>query len=399
MKPVDHVSESTILHVDMDAFFASVEERDNPALKGKAVVVGTGIRGVVSAANYEARKFGIHAAMPVGRAKRLAPHAIFVPPNMSRYSEVSSHIMEIFRSVTPLVEPLSLDEAFLDVTGAKRLLGDGREIAKQIRAKVEASEGITCSVGIATTKFIAKLASGRCKPNGMLEIASDRVLEFLHPLPVNAIWGVGPKTNEELLKLGLQTVADIANTPRSTLIKILGQASGASLYELAWGRDYRDVITEHIEKSISASETFSFDLDKQEEILKEYLRLSEKVSERMREKGLAANTITIKVRFADFKTISRSKTLDLPTTGTQEIFEVVKALYLALDLDKALIRLVGVGLDSLVENEDLQQMVLGQRESGWMQVDRAVDLVKEKFGRASLRPARLVSEDDEDNSG
>jgi DNA polymerase-4 len=194
------MSESTILHVDMDAFFASVEERDNPALKGKAVVVGTGVRGVVSAANYEARKFGIHAAMPVGRAKRLAPHAIFVPPNMSRYSEVSSHIMEIFRSVTPLVEPLSLDEAFLDVTGAKRLLGDGREIAKQIRAKVEASEGITCSVGIATTKFIAKLASGRCKPNGMLEIAEDRVLEFLHPLPVNAIWGVGPKTNEELQK-------------------------------------------------------------------------------------------------------------------------------------------------------------------------------------------------------
>jgi len=225
------------------------------------------------------------------------------------------------------------------------------------------------------------------------------VLDFLHPLAASQIWGVGAKTNEQLAKMGLFTVGDIANTPRSTLIKILGQASGASLYELAWGRDYRDVITEHIEKSISASETFSFDIDKQEEILKEYLRLSEKVSERMREKGLAANTITIKVRFADFKTISRSKTLDLPTTGTQEIFEVVKALYLALDLDKALIRLVGVGLDSLVENEDLQQMVLGQRESGWMQVDRAVDLVKEKFGRASLRPARLVSEDDEDNSG
>jgi len=211
------------------------------------------------------------------------------------------------------------------------------------------------------------------------------MLDFLHPLAASQIWGVGAKTNEQLAKMGLFTVADIANTPRNTLIKILGQASGASLYELAWGRDYRDVITEHIEKSISASETFSFDIDKQEEILKEYLRLTEKVAERMREKGLAANT--------------RSKTLDLPTTGTQEIFEVVKALYLALNLDRALIRLVGVGLDSLVENEDLQQMVLGQRDSGWRQVDRAVDLVKEKFGRSSLRPARLVSEDDEDNSG
>jgi DNA polymerase-4 len=307
--------------------------------------------------------------------------------------------MQIFNDVTPYVEPISLDEAFLDVTGAKRLLGSGMDIADLIRKRVEKEQGITCSVGIAHNKFIAKIASAACKPNGVLEIQPDKVLDFLHPLPVSQIWGVGAKTNEQLAKMGLFTVGDIANTPRGTLIKILGQASGASLYELAWGRDYRDVVTEHIEKSISASETFSFDIDEQEEILKEYLRLSEKVSERMREKGLAASTITIKVRFADFKTISRSKTLDLPTTGTQEIFEVVKALYLALDLDKALIRLVGVGLDSLVENEDLQQMVLGQRDSGWMQVDRAVDLVKEKFGRASLRPARLVSEDDEDNSG
>jgi DNA polymerase-4 len=337
--------------------------------------------------------------MPIFRAKALAPHAVFIPPDIEKYSEVSKHVMQIFNDVTPYVEPISLDEAFLDVTGARRLLGSGMDIADLIRKRVEKEQGITCSVGIAHNKFIAKIASASCKPNGVLEIQPDKVLDFLHPLAASQIWGVGAKTNEQLAKMGLFTVGDIANTPRSTLIKILGQASGASLYELAWGRDYRDVITEHIEKSISASETFSFDIDKQEEILKEYLRLSEKVSERMREKGLAANTITIKVRFADFKTISRSKTLDLPTTGTQEIFEVVKALYLALDLDKALIRLVGVGLDSLVENEDLQQMVLGQRESGWMQVDRAVDLVKEKFGRASLRPARLVSEDDEDNSG
>ncbi len=391
------MSESTILHVDMDAFFASVEERDNPALKGKAVVVGTGIRGVVSAANYEARKFGIHSAMAVGRAKRLAPHAIFVPPNMSRYSEVSSHIMEIFRSVTPLVEPLSLDEAFLDVTGAKRLLGDGREIAKQIRAKVEASEGITCSVGIATTKFIAKLASGRCKPNGMLEIASDRVLEFLHPLPVNAIWGVGPKTNEELLKLGLQTVADIANTPRQTLIRALGEAAGASLYELSWGRDYRDVEPEEVDKSISAAETFDTDTEDQEIVLRELLRLTEKATYRMREKDFSARTISIKVRFADFKTITRSKTVPLAISATHEVFEVVKTLFLALKLDRARIRLVGVSLDGLEDGIDAtEQLVLGERENGWRQATAAIDKASARFGQGSVRPARLFEESDDD---
>jgi DNA polymerase-4 len=392
------MSESTILHVDMDAFFASVEERDNPALKGKAVVVGTGVRGVVSAANYEARKFGIHSAMPVGRAKRLAPHAIFVPPNMSRYSEVSSHIMEIFRSVTPLVEPLSLDEAFLDVTGAKRLLGDGREIAKQIRAKVEASEGITCSVGIATTKFIAKLASGRCKPNGMLEIASDRVLEFLHPLPVNAIWGVGPKTNEELQKLGLRTVADIANTPRQTLIRALGEVAGASLYELAWGRDYRDVEPEEVDKSISAAETFDTDTEDQEIVLRELLRLTEKATYRMREKDFSARTISIKVRFADFKTISRSKTVPLAISATHEVYEVVKALFLGLKLDRARIRLVGVSLDGLEDGIDAsEQLVLGERETGWRQATAAIDKASARFGQGSVRPARLFDESEEDS--
>jgi DNA polymerase-4 len=387
---------ATILHVDMDAFYASVAEKDNPKLKGKAVVVGAGRRGVVSAANYEARKFGIRAAMPVYKAKALAPHAIFISPDMARYEEVSRSVMSIFHDITPLVEPISLDEAFLDVTGARRLLGDGQTIAKLIRARVEQKEGITCSVGIAHNKFIAKIASNQCKPNGLLEIDPERVLEFLHPLAAKEIWGVGPKTNEQLAKMGLQTVGDIANTPRSTLIRVLGQASGSSLYELAWGRDYRDVEIEHIEKSISSSETFDQDLDSQEEILKEFLRLTERSVERMREKGFAAGTISIKVRFTDFKTISRSKTVDLPITGTQEIFEVVKNLYLALNLENVLIRLVGVSLDSLVEDEEINQMVLGQRSSGWQQADKAVDRIKNKFGSASLRPARLV-EDHEEN--
>ena len=383
---------ATILHVDMDAFYASVAEKDNPKLKGKAVVVGAGRRGVVSSANYEARKFGIRAAMPVYKAKALAPHAIFISPDMARYEEVSSQVMKIFEEVTPLVEPISLDEAFLDVTGSKRLLGSGRQIADLIRRRVEEQEGITCSVGIAHNKFIAKIASNHCKPNGVLEIDPEKVLDFLHPLAAKEIWGVGPKTNEQLMKMGLLTVGDIANTPRSTLIRVLGQASGSSLYELAWGRDYRDVETEQVEKSISASETFDLDLDSQEEILKEFLRLTERGVERMREKGFATNTISIKVRFADFKTISRSKTVDLPITGTQEIFEVVKNLYLSLNLDRVLIRLVGISLDSLVEDEDVKQLTLGERATGWRQADKAIDRIKGRFGAGSLRPARLVED-------
>ncbi len=390
----EQMSESTILHVDMDAFFASVEERDNPSLKGKPVVVGMGIRGVVSAANYEARKFGVHSAMPIAQARRLAPHAVFLPVNHTRYTEVSGHIMQIFRDISPLVEPLSVDEAFIDVTGAKRLLGTGREIGALIRKRVEESQGITCSVGIATTKFVAKLASSRCKPNGMLEIASDRVLEFLHPLPVSAIWGVGPKTNEELQKLGLRTVADIANTPLTTLVRALGESAGSHLYELSWGRDYRDVTPDEVDKSISAAETFPFDIDDREEILREFLRLTERASGRVRERGLAARTISIKVRFADFKTITRSKTLPLPINGVQESFEIVRALYDALNLDRARLRLVGVAFDGLVDGADLpEQLILGEREKGWREATVAIDRASARFGQGSVRPARLIEPD------
>lgn len=385
-------SVASILHVDMDAFYASVTERDNPELKGKTVVIGAGIRGVVLSANYEARKFGIKAAMPVFKAKALAPHAIFVPPDMARYQEVSENIMKIFNDVTPIVEPISLDEAFLDVTGAKRLLGEAIVIAQLIRKKVENQEGITCSVGIAHNKFIAKIASNFCKPNGVLEISPDKVLDFLHPLQAKQIWGVGPKTNEQLEKMGLLTIGDIANTPRGTLIRVLGQASGSSLYELAWGRDYRDVEIEQIEKSISASATFDADLDLSEEILTEFLRLTERSVERMRSNGFAASTVSIKVRFSDFKTITRSKTSDLPVSGTQEIFEIVKKLYLALKIEGSLIRLVGVSLESLTPDTELQQLTLGARKKSWPDLDKAVDRVKQRFGGGSVRPARLVED-------
>ncbi|CAB4536295.1 unannotated protein [freshwater metagenome] len=381
--------QSTILHVDMDAFFASVAERDNPELKGKPVVIGMGARGVVSAANYEARKFGIHSAMPVGRARRLAPHAIFLPVDMARYQEVSGHVMEIFHSFTPWVEPISLDEAFLDVTGSQKLLGTVREIAVAIRKKVEEQEGITCSVGIAPSKFIAKLASAHCKPNGMLEITADRILTFLHPLPIQAMWGVGPKTAEILERLGLRTIEDIAKLPRATLIRALGEANGASLYELAWGRDYRDVTPEEPDRSISAAETFAQDLDNPEEILTEFLRLTERATARLRDRELFSKTVGIKVRFADFSTINRTKTLPLPIDSTHDVYEVVKGLYQGLRIDRARLRLVGVSLENLSQGAP-EQLMLGQRDVGWRQAEGAMDKARARFGKGSVRPARLI---------
>jgi len=381
--------ESVILHVDMDAFYASVAELDNPQYKGKALVVGAGARGVVLSANYEARKFGIRAAMPVGRAKRMAPHAIFIAPEHHRYAEISERVMQIFHSYTPLVEPISLDEAFLDVTGSQKLFGDGREIAQKIRAQVEKDEGITCSVGIAQSKFIAKLASQHCKPNGMLEIKSDRILEFLHPLPVRAIWGVGPKTAESLDRLGLHTVEDIAKTPRATLIRALGDATGESLHELAWGRDYRDVVPDEPEKSIGNEETFARDIDSPEEILREFLRMTEKSTARLRERNLFAKTVSIKIKFADFTSITRSKTLPLGIDGTHEVYEIVKKLYLALRNDGARIRLVGVSLGNLQDDSPVQ-LEFGAREKGWRDADTAIDKAKARFGRESVRPGRLI---------
>ena len=380
---------TVILHVDMDAFYASVAELDHPEYKGKALVVGAGTRGVVLSANYEARKFGIRAAMPVGRAKRMAPHAIFIAPEHHRYSEISERVMAIFHSYTPLVEPISLDEAFLDVTGSQKLFGTGREIAAKIREQVEKEEGITCSVGLAQSKFIAKLASQHCKPNGMLEIKPDRILEFLHPLPVRAIWGVGPKTAESLERLGLHTVSDIAHTPRATLIRALGDATGASLYELAWGRDYRDVIPDEPEKSIGNEETFSEDLDNPEEILREFLRMTEKATARLRERSLFAKTISIKIKFADFSSLTRSKTVPIAIDNTHDTYEVVKALYLALRNEGARIRLVGVSLSHLQEGAPVQ-LELGARERGWREADSAIDRAQARFGRGSVRPGRLI---------
>ena len=374
--------DSTILHVDMDAFFASVSELDYPEHIGKPLVVGAGARGVVLSANYAARKFGIRAAMPVVQAQRMAPSAIFIPPNHDRYSEVSRRVMEIFFQFTPFVEPLSLDEAFLDASGSLRIFGSGREIAVAIRETIKRQEKITCSVGIASSKFIAKLASGRCKPDGMLEIVNERVLTFLHPLPVTELWGVGPKTGEELKRLGLRTVGDIANTPVETLKRALGDASGEALYELAWGRDFREVIVDAPEKSISAAGTFQYDLEDVGDIERELLRLAERVTHRLRSRLLRARTISLKVRFSDFTNLTKARTLNLPINGMHEVFEIARELYNSLRLSGSRIRLLGIGLEQLIdESGSVEQLELGARERGWREAQDAID---REIGRAHV---------------
>jgi len=381
-----------ILHVDMDAFFASVEVARRPELRGLPMIVGgTGSRGVVVAATYEARRYGIHSAMPMSRALRLAPDIVVVPPDHRHYSEVSEAVMELFTAITPLVEPLSLDEAFLDVSGARLTHGSPRRIAELIRAQVFDEQAITCSVGVAPTKFVAKLASTQCKPDGLLVVPADRVISFLHPMPVGALWGVGERTEEQLHRLGLRTVADIAHTPRETLVRALGRAAGAHLHALAWGRDERVVSTRERERSVGAEETFARDVDDPDVILAELLRLSEKVGARMRRAGFSGSTVSIKVRFADFSTITRSHTRKVPTDTSREIFHEARALYLALRLDRARIRLVGVRVEGIVESDEVEaQLLLGAPERGWREAEEAVDRLADRFGRGSVRPARLL---------
>jgi DNA polymerase-4 len=385
-----------ILHVDMDAFYASVELRTRPDLQGQPVIVGgAGTRGVVLSATYEAREFGVRSAMPMMRARRLCPQAVVLSPTFRRYTEASAGIMEIFRSVTPLVEPLSLDEAFLDVCGAFRRLGRPREIAEWIRARVWDEQQLTCTVGVATTKFVAKLASARGKPDGLLVVPAAEVVAFLHPLPVEALWGVGERTAQALHQLGLPTVGDLAQVPLETLQRALGVSSGAHLAALAWGRDDRRVIPSEPDKSVGAEETFSRDIDDPAVVLREVLRLADRTAARLREQGYASRTITLKVRFADFTTITRARTLSQATDSGQEIYEVARDLFLKLGLQRARLRLVGVRAEGLVSSGKVtRQLMMGERESGWREADRAVDQASARFGSGSVRPASLVDPPD-----
>lgn len=381
-----------VLHADMDAFFASVELRSRPELRGKPLVVGgRSGRGVVLAATYEARAFGIYSAMPMSRALRLCPSVVVVEPQHSRYTDASRGVMEIFRSITPVVEPLSVDEAFLDVAGAGRRLGTPRQIAELIRARVADEQGLPCSVGVATTKFVAKLASSRAKPDGLLVVPRESVLAFLHPLPIGALWGVGEKTEEVLTRLGLTTIGDIAGTPESTLISAIGQAAGSHLHALAWGRDERHVNPHEPDRSIGAEETFGHDIDDVATIRRELLRLSERCATRLRAAGQVGRTVSIKVRFADFTTITRSKTLRQPTDVARVIYDTALALHHALDRDHALLRLVGVRVEGLCDALDTpHQLALTGGEDDWRAAEQAVDRAAARFGRGTVRPAALV---------
>ncbi len=382
----------SILHVDMDAFYALASLLSRPELKGTPVIIaGGGNRGVVLSATYEARAFGVASAMPIARARRLCPQATVVAPDYARYERISAAVMAVFASVTPVVEPLSLDEAFLDVSGARRRLGTPRQIAQGIRDTIADEQGITCSVGVATTKFIAKLASGLAKPDGLLVVPESEVVGFLHQLPVGALWGVGERTEEVLQRLGLRTVADIAHTPVDTLRRALGDNAGPALYELAWGRDSRSVMPTRRERSIGADETFSFDVDDPAYIHRELLKLSDRTAARVRAAGMVGRTISIKVRFSDFTTITRSRTLRDPTDVSRDIYATARALYDGLGLQRARLRLVGVRMEGLLDSAVAPvQGLLDAPEHGWRDADRAVDQASARFGAGAVRPASLV---------
>ncbi|MDQ5974105.1 MAG: polymerase [Actinomycetota bacterium] len=385
----------TILHVDMDAFYASVSLRARPELHGTPVIVGGGGgRSVVLSATYEARALGVHSAMPMSRARRIAPQAVVIEPDHRAYAQVSRNVMALFESITPMVEPLSLDEAFLDVSGAMRRLGSPTAIGELIRARVHDEQQITCSVGVASTKFVAKLASTQSKPDGLLVVPADRVIDFLHPLPVGTLWGVGEKTEEHLARLGLRTVADIANTPLATLQRALGQASGTHLHELSWGRDPRPVTPHEPEKSVGNEETFEHDIDDPVIIHAHLLRLSDQVAGRLRAAGYVGRTVSLKVRFADFSTITRSRTLTHSTDVGKEIYDTVRGLYESLGLQRVRIRLVGVRMEGLADAQGApQQLLLGEPEHGRREAEVAVDALRARYGSAAVRPARLVDPD------
>jgi len=381
-----------ILHVDMDAFYASVELRRRPELRGRPVIVGGGRRGVVLSATYEARGFGVGSAMPMRRALGLCPDAVVVHPDMNAYAVASAGVMAVFRSVTPLVEPLSLDEAFLDVSGARRRLGRPGWIGEWVRARIADEQGISCSVGVAPTKFLAKLASSRCKPDGLLVVPVDGVAAFLHPLPVGALWGVGERTAAVLAGLGLRTVGEIAAMPLPALARAVGDAGAVHLHALASGRDPRRVQPNEPDRSIGAEETFAEDVEDHDVVHRELLRLAERTAARLRSSGQLGRTVSIKIRFADFGTVTRARTLPGPSDAGREIYATARALYAGLQLDRARIRLVGVRVEGILPAGDAPlQGELGEREHGWRDADRAVDRAVGRFGSGAVRPATLMS--------
>jgi DNA polymerase-4 len=388
----------------MDSFYVSVEVLQDPSLAGKPVIVGgSGDRGVVASCSYEARAYGIHSAMPSTRARRLCPHAVFLSGHYDLYSEYSRRMHGILTSYTPLVEGISLDEAVLDVRGARRLFGTGAEIAHLIRTRIADELSLTCSVGVATNKLLAKLASKAAKPRaalsgpqpgaGVFVVEAGRELEFLHPLPVTALWGVGPATETRLKRFGVSTIGELATVPRATLVASLGQAVGAHLHELANGRDDRRVEPDREVKSVSHEETYAVDHVEHAPLRTVAVRMADAVGARLRSARLSGRTVSIKVRFADFTTITRSHTFPTPVDGGPTIAKAAVEMLTQVDVSGG-VRLFGVGVSNLIE-DGARQLSLDDAMSaaGWDVAGRAVDEVRARFGDRSVGPGTLAGSD------
>ncbi|MET0975017.1 MAG: DNA polymerase IV [Leifsonia sp.] len=386
--PVDDTG-ADILHVDMDAFFVSVELLSRPELRGTPVIVGgTGPRSVVAAANYEARRYGVNSAMPMSLALRRCPRATVLSGSYALYQQYSRQVMEIFQDATPLVEPLSIDEAFLDVSGARRVHGSPSEIARMVRARVHDETGLTCSVGVAASKYVAKVASGRAKPDGLLVVPVAETRAFLRPLPVTAMWGVGPATEQTLVRLGLKTVGDIADTPLDVLRSTLGEALAHKVHALANGVDPRSVTTHREEKSIGRETTFTYDVTDENEIRRAMLFQSDDAAARLRAAGLVARTVVLKLRYTDFTTFTRSRTLAEPTNVGRRIYEEAIAAWESSGAVGRRIRLVGVRVEQLGEGGSA--LGLWDPDEDWRDAETAVDEVTARFGRGMIRPAALL---------
>lgn len=398
------ITTSHILHVDMDAFFVSAELVRSPELVGKPVVVGgVGNRGVVAAASYEARSYGIHSAMPSFRARKLCPKAIFLPGDHTYYASISHKVMEIFKRYTPMVEPISLDEAFLDVGGSQRLYGTPFEIASSIRSDVKQEQGLNCSVGIAPNKFLAKLATEEAKPKpshegpipgiGIKIVHPDNVFGFLDPLPVKALWGVGPATAKRLDQLGIINVLDLRKFPLSDLVNSLGKSQGAHLHRLSHGIDERNVNTSQSAKSISHEETFADDLFDLAEIASEIHRMSDAVGKRLRASRFLAKTVNLKIRLKDFSTFVRSVTLPNPTDSGKVIGREAVRLINTVNLSTG-VRLIGVGTSKLTENNTGLQLSFDELETHdreWREAEDAIDSIRSRFGPDSIGAASTLT--------
>ena len=382
-----------IIHLDMDAFYASVEILDNPALRGQPVVVGGNAnRGVVCAASYEARKFGVHSALPILTARKLCPHGVFLPVRMARYQEISRRIMEIFQRFTPLVEPLSLDEAFLDVTASQSLMGTAEEIAIQIRALVREIIGLTVSAGVGASKLVAKIASDLNKPDGLTIVPSGQEEAFLAPLPIGRLWGVGPTTRQALALIGVKTIGDLIRMPLAILTAKFGKA-GLMLHESARGIDLRPVEPEQETKSIGHEETFAEDLRDKKRIEQELLALCLKVGKRARRYGLTGRTVTVKVKYRDFVQVTRSLTLPEPVADDKSLYRTGCLLLAKTEITLRPIRLLGISLANLVPAEASGQLALfgeSQTRRKDCRLYKAIDAISDRYGSKSIVPATLV---------